>query len=50
MAAARALLAYRRGERGEQAMVGALLEAEHFDNTRVVSEFCVSLARALGRK
>lgn len=29
-------------------MVGALLEAEHFDNTRMVSDFCVSLARALG--
>jgi hypothetical protein len=31
-------------------MVGALLEAEHFDNTRVVSEFCIALSKALGRR
>lgn len=48
--AARALMAYRRGEDSEEAMIGAMLEAESFDHQRVTAEFCVSLAKGLSRR
>jgi len=32
--AAEALMAYRRGDNGEVAMIGAMLEAQHFQHVR----------------
>lgn len=43
-------MAYRRGEDSEEAMIGAMLEAESFDHQRVTAEFCVSLAKGLSRR
>lgn len=31
-------------------MIGAMLEAESFDHQRVTAEFCVGLAKGLGRR
>jgi hypothetical protein len=47
--AAEALMAYRRGDSGDRALVGALLEAEAFDHQRVVAEFCVAFSKSGGR-
>lgn len=47
--AAKCLLAYRRAENSEDALVGALLEAESFDDQKVVARFCIALAKAMKR-
>jgi hypothetical protein len=43
---ARALLAFRDpGDRSELAMVGALMWAEHIDNTRTIANFAKAFAK-----
>jgi hypothetical protein len=46
--AARALLAFRDGDRDELGMVGAMLWAEHIHNNRLVVEFLKSLGKGSG--
>lgn len=47
---ARALLAFQRGEQTELGIVGALLWAEHIDNTRALASFVKAFAKGSGGK
>jgi hypothetical protein len=38
-------MAYRRGETGDEALMGAMLEAEHFRCQRLIGAFVEGLAK-----
>lgn len=47
---ANALLAFRNGDQGDSAQVGAMLLAEGLVNLRTTAKFCAGLSAALSKE